>query len=154
RKARCLGAAAAALTLFAMALPASAQSFRAQCPPGTLTHPAIIENDPNVQVGDRSKYSTVTQLGRTDGLLNPTPAMANPHIKCQQIAGGDGYATMGDGTQTYMFSFGPLSGLADIVQGKAATETATVYNQNNLDASGNVLDVVKIGAPYPGYTFN
>jgi FtsP/CotA-like multicopper oxidase with cupredoxin domain len=152
-KARCLGAAAAALTLGAIALPASAQSFRVQCPAGTLTHPAIIENDASVKPGDRSKYSTVTQWGRTDGLLNPTPAMANPHIKCQQIAGGDGYATMGDGTQTYMFSFGPLSGLADIIQGNSATETAADFNKSNLDAQGNVLDVVKIGAPYPGYDF-
>jgi FtsP/CotA-like multicopper oxidase with cupredoxin domain len=153
-EARCLGAAAAALTLFAVALPVSAQSFRAQCPAGTLTHPAIVENDPSVAIGDRPKYATITQWGRTDGLLNPTPAMANPHIKCQQISGGDGYATMGDGTQTYLFAFGPLSGLADIVQGKAATQPATVFNQNNLDNTGAVLDVVKIGAPYPGYTFN
>ena len=39
--------------------------------------------------------------------------MANPGIKCQQISGGDGFATMGDGTQTYLFAFGPLSGMAD-----------------------------------------
>ena len=43
----------------------------------------------------------------------------NGAIKCQQISGGDGYATMGDGTQTYMFSFGPLSGLADMADGQA-----------------------------------
>jgi hypothetical protein len=41
----------------------------------------------------------------------------NGAIKCQQISGGDGYATMADGTQTYMFSFGPLSGLAHIAAG-------------------------------------
>jgi len=38
----------------------------------------------------------------------------NGAIKCQQISGGDGYATMGDGTQTYLFSFGPLSGITEI----------------------------------------
>ena len=32
--------------------------------------------------------------------------------------------------------------------------TNTEFNQSNLDSGGNVLDVVKIGAPYPGYDFN
>ena len=32
-------------------------------------------------------------------------------IKCQEISGGDGFATMGDGHQIYLFGFGPLSGL-------------------------------------------
>jgi hypothetical protein len=49
-------------------------------------------------------------------------------IKCQQISGGDGYATMADGTQTYMFSFGPLSGLQDIANGRPGTEPAGVFN--------------------------
>jgi FtsP/CotA-like multicopper oxidase with cupredoxin domain len=57
----------------------------------------------------------------------PTGA-ANGAIKCQQIAGGDGYATMGDGTQTYMFSFGPLSGLADIAKGLPGTQSPTIFN--------------------------
>ena len=43
--------------------------------------------------------------------LHPNPAdTSNGQIKCQQISGGDGFATMGDGTQTYLFAFGPLSG--------------------------------------------
>jgi FtsP/CotA-like multicopper oxidase with cupredoxin domain len=41
----------------------------------------------------------------------------NGAIKCQQISGGDGYATMADGHQTFMFSFGPLSGLQSIAFG-------------------------------------
>jgi FtsP/CotA-like multicopper oxidase with cupredoxin domain len=52
----------------------------------------------------------------------------NGAIKCQQISGGDGYATMGDGTQTYMFSFGPLSGLADLAAGRPGTEFPEVFN--------------------------
>jgi hypothetical protein len=52
----------------------------------------------------------------------------NGAIKCQQISGGDGYATMGDGTQTYMFSFGPLSGLADIANGLPGTEFPSTFN--------------------------
>jgi FtsP/CotA-like multicopper oxidase with cupredoxin domain len=35
---------------------------------------------------------------------------------------------MGDGTQTYMFSFGPLSGLADIAAGKPGTQFPNVFN--------------------------
>jgi len=53
----------------------------------------------------------------------------NPSIKCQQISGGDGYATMGDGTQTYLFAFGPLSGLADMANGLPGTQPASVFNQ-------------------------
>ena len=52
----------------------------------------------------------------------------NGAIKCQQIAGGDGFATMGDGTQTYLFSFGPLSGLADMAAGKPGTQFPSVFN--------------------------
>jgi len=35
---------------------------------------------------------------------------------------------MGDGTQTYMFSFGPLSGLADISNGGPGTEFPSIFN--------------------------
>jgi FtsP/CotA-like multicopper oxidase with cupredoxin domain len=52
----------------------------------------------------------------------------NGAIKCQQISGGDGFATMGDGTQTYMFSFGPLSGLADMANGLPGTQFPSVFN--------------------------
>jgi FtsP/CotA-like multicopper oxidase with cupredoxin domain len=50
-------------------------------------------------------------------------------IKCQQVSGGDGYATMADGTQIYMFAFGPLSGLADMANGLPGTQTPDVFNQ-------------------------
>jgi FtsP/CotA-like multicopper oxidase with cupredoxin domain len=52
----------------------------------------------------------------------------NGAIKCQQISGGDGFATMGDGTQTYMFSFGPLSGLAKIASGQPGTSFPSEFN--------------------------
>src|SRR5262252_11095305 len=128
---------ASLLTLCAAS--ASAQSFRVQCPAGTKLHPATVPD---------GTYSTFTQQGRTDGLLNPTPAMANANIKCQQISGGDGFATMGDGTQTYLFGFGPLSGMADIVNGLPGTQTGSVFN---VDTSSVALN---IGDPTPGYTFN
>jgi hypothetical protein len=85
----------------------SAQSFRVQCPTSTITHPNAANN-------------------------NSEPVYTGPGvngaIKCQQISGGDGYSTMGDGTQTYMFSFGPLSGLADIAAGKPGTQFPSVFN--------------------------
>lgn len=138
------------------ACQAEAQSFRVQCPAGTTLHPADPSKDTTLSQTQRARYATITVPGRTDGKLNPTPAMANPGIKCQQISGGDGFATMGDGTQTYLFAFGPLSGLSEIVNGRPGTSKASEFNKSNLDAAGqNVLDVIKIGAPDgPGYDFN
>jgi FtsP/CotA-like multicopper oxidase with cupredoxin domain len=88
-------------------LAASAQSFRVQCPDHTITHPTAANN-------------------------NSEPAYTGPGvngaIKCQQISGGDGYSTMGDGTQTYMFSFGPLSGLNKIANGQPGTDFPNEFN--------------------------
>ena len=51
--------------------------------------------------------------------LHPNAADASKGtIKCQHIGGGDGFATMGDGHQIYLFGFAPLSGLGDPVGGK------------------------------------
>lgn len=140
----------ALLLLQLLAGAAHAQTFRVQCPAGTALHPAIL---PSPNPGN---YDTITKpLPRTDGKLNPTPAMANPGIKCQQLSGGDGFATMADGTQTYLFAFGPLSGLGDIVHGLPGTQRASDFLQSNLTVSGGVLEAVKIGAPdSPTYSFN
>src|ERR1700676_5402815 len=78
-----------------LALPAGAQSFHVQCPLSTTLHPLVA--DPAAK--------------------SSTPTLPNPAIKCQQVGGGDGFSTMGDGNQIYMFSFGPLSGLGDIING-------------------------------------
>ena len=104
---------------------ASAQSFRVQCPTSTITHP-----DPNNLGLNNAEpaYNGATTLALNgNGFLAPT-ANVNGAIKCQQISGGDGYATMGDGSQTYMFSFGPLSGLADLANGLPATQFPSVFN--------------------------
>jgi FtsP/CotA-like multicopper oxidase with cupredoxin domain len=101
------------LLLLAGAMPAMAQSFRVQCPNGTTLHP--------------SKDGKVDSMVETDP-NRPTPANANPQIKCQEISGGDGYATMGDGHQIYTFSFGPLSGLKNIEAGIEGTVTAAEFN--------------------------
>jgi FtsP/CotA-like multicopper oxidase with cupredoxin domain len=49
-------------------------------------------------------------------------------IKCQEISGGDGMMTEADGNQTYMFSFGPLSGLGAIQNGQPGTQFPSVFN--------------------------
>ena len=106
--------------LSTFALPAMAQSFRVQCPTSTVTHPNPANNN------SEPTYVGATYTG-TSG-YGTTPAHVNGAIKCQQISGGDGYATMGDGTQTYLFSFGPLSGVTDIALGKPGTEFPNIFN--------------------------
>src|SRR5467141_1654814 len=99
---------------------ARAQSFRVQCPPSTVTHP--------VEANNNSEPTYVGPTYTVGSGYPAAPANVNGAIKCQQISGGDGYSTMGDGTQTYMFSFGPLSGLADIANGQPGTEFPSVFN--------------------------
>jgi FtsP/CotA-like multicopper oxidase with cupredoxin domain len=103
-------------------LVANGQSFRVQCPTSTITHPNAANNN-----SDPAYTGPTTFTTGADGFLTPT-GNVNGAIKCQQISGGDGYATMGDGTQTYMFSFGPLSGLAAIANGQPGTEPPNVFN--------------------------
>jgi hypothetical protein len=98
---------AAMLVCFA-AVAANAQSFRVQCPLSTTLHPTANAAEP----------------------LYTGPAGQNGAIKCQQISGGDGFATMGDGTQTYLFAFGPLSGVKDMTLGlpSGGTQFAADFN--------------------------
>jgi FtsP/CotA-like multicopper oxidase with cupredoxin domain len=104
------------------ALPATAQSFRVQCPTSTITHPATNNNDVE------NPYSGPTSFTTSPKGYQVPSSNVNGAIKCQQISGGDGYATMGDGTQTYMFSFGPLSGLFDIASGQPGTQSPSTFN--------------------------
>ena len=106
--------------LSAFALPAMAQSFRVQCPTNTITHASAPDLEP--------PYTAPTYTGTSTSYTAGKTGPANGAIKCQQISGGDGYSTMGDGTQTYMFSFGPLSGLIDIANGLPGTEVPSVFN--------------------------
>ena len=111
------------LLVVVAAVTVSAQSFRVQCPTSTITHPSTLNNN---NVEPTYTAATTLTLG-ANGYLVPS-ANVNGAIKCQQISGGDGYATMGDGSQTYMFSFGPLSGLTDIANGLPGTEYPSVFN--------------------------
>jgi len=109
--------------LSAFAVPAMAQQFRVQCPTSTITHPSALHDN----------NSEPAYTGPT------TTTNVNGAIKCQQIGGGDGYATMGDGTQTYLFSFGPLSGLADIAIGKPGTQFPNIFNSAFPVSTSNYL---------------
>ena len=103
-------------------LVANAQSFRVQCPTSTITHPTAANNN------SEPAYTGPTYTGVSSDYTSGNSGPVNGAIKCQQIGGGDGYSTMGDGTQIYMFSFGPLSGLADIANGQPGTEFPNVFN--------------------------
>ena len=98
----------AALLLMLFSLPAAAQSFMVQCPQDGVT--ALHPNGPN----DKS----------------------NGQVKCQHIAGADGYATMADGTQTYVFGFSPLSGNDSVAAGGTGTMLpADFWDANSTNAA-------------------
>src|SRR5436190_10058231 len=121
--------------LSAFAVPAMAQSFRVQCPTSTITHPSALRDN-----SSEPAYTGATTLSPPSAATYQAPtANVNGAIKCQQIGGGDGYATMGDGTQTYLFSFGPLSGLADIATGKPGTQFPNVFNSAFPVSTSNYL---------------
>jgi FtsP/CotA-like multicopper oxidase with cupredoxin domain len=113
-----------AFGLLFVALDAQAQSFRVQCPTSTAFHP-----------------------------LNPD-GTANHDIKCQQIAGGDGYATMGDGNTIYLFGFGPLSGLRDIYNGQPGTQINTTFNTLLDPAFETTNPSTLVGMPNGAFSFN
>jgi hypothetical protein len=111
-------------TLFCLApLTASAQSFRVQCPTATITHPNAANNNSEPTYNGPTTFTT-----NTSGYQIPA-ANVNGAIKCQQVSGGDGYSTMANGVQTFMFSFGPLSGLTKIANGQAGTDYPSEFNQ-------------------------
>jgi len=109
------------------ALSANAQSFRVQCPTSTITHPDTTTAQLVNSTEPPYNGPTVFAADPVVKFLKPT-SNVNGAIRCQQISGGDGYSTMADGNQTYMFSFGPLSGLADMAAGKPGTEFPSVFN--------------------------
>ncbi|HXH50698.1 MAG TPA: multicopper oxidase domain-containing protein [Terriglobia bacterium] len=104
------------------ALTARAQSFRVQCPPTTLTHPTAANNNSEPQYTGPTTFTIGPKGYEVPG------SHINGAIRCQQISGGDGFATMGDGHQIYTFSFGPLSGFTDIANGKPGSEFPNVFN--------------------------
>jgi hypothetical protein len=131
---------------------ARAQSFRVQCPPGTTyTHP-LTATDCNTNPTDAGcnnaepQYLGPTQFtnyvvpgsGATQGATVVPKSNVNGAIKCQQISGGDGYSTMADGQQVFMFAFGPLSGLADVAAGLPSTQFPYIFNTPYSDVNSTV----------------
>jgi hypothetical protein len=122
------------LVICLTAIGASAQSFRVQCPTSTITHPdptnaGLNNSEPPYNGPTQFNAPTVgIPAGTTGDFVAPVPGTVNGAIKCQQISGGDGYMTEADGTQTFMFSFGPLSGLADVAAGLPSTQFPNVFN--------------------------
>ncbi|HME37762.1 MAG TPA: multicopper oxidase domain-containing protein [Steroidobacteraceae bacterium] len=114
--------------LIGAASPVLAQSFRVQCPTSTITHPSSLNNNNAEPTYNGPTALTTTPVSGTSGGYSIPNASVNGAIKCQQVSGGDGYSTMANGTQTYMFSFGPLSGLADIAKGQPGTEFGSAFN--------------------------
>jgi FtsP/CotA-like multicopper oxidase with cupredoxin domain len=113
----------------------NAQAFRVQCPDSTITHPdpnntGVNNTEPLYNGPTQYECSVPNGCGGTAGNVGyrVPKGTANGAIKCQQISGGDGFATMGDGTQTYMFSFGPLSGLGKIAAGNPGTDYPAEFN--------------------------
>jgi len=136
-------------------------SFRVQCPTSTLIHPGGSGGTGNVPVNAAPDSAEAPYTGPTTRIVTKDPSGNYTYspaltftdnggaIKCQQISGGDGYMTEADGNQTYMFSFGPLSGLGLIQNGQPGTLSARDFNHpytagNNL---GNFLN----GQPNPLY---
>jgi hypothetical protein len=103
--------------------------------PSLSTNATVTDNNSEPAYNGPTQFGTVPISGTQGGYVVPNAGSVNGAIKCQQISGGDGLSTMADGTQIFMFAFGPLSGLADVAAGHSATEFPSVFN-----------------TPYPGCT--
>jgi FtsP/CotA-like multicopper oxidase with cupredoxin domain len=125
----CRGFAALILVLFT--LPAGAQSFMVQCPGTTPLHPTAISNSnlavPLTEAAEPA-YTGPVVTNATVGGVALTYTLNGGAVKCQQISGGDGYMTEADGNQTFMFAFGPLSGIDLIQHGQPGTLFAADFN--------------------------
>jgi hypothetical protein len=121
---RRLSRVTAALVLAWVAWPAGAQNFFVQCPTSTPLHP----NAPLSATGEPAYTGPVAQATSAAG-VSLTYISNGGAVKCQQISGGDGFMTEADGSQTFMFSFGPLSGLQKIASGQAGTDFPDEFNQ-------------------------
>jgi len=117
-----------------------------QCPSSTAYHPTIFPSG-----APEPAYTGPAPLDVTLGGVRFSTAVNsdNQHppyinnggqIKCQEISGGDGFMTEGDGNQTFMFSFGPLSGIDNIQHGLPGTMLNTDFNGVYIDGTGNSVN--------------
>jgi len=125
-------------------------SFRVQCPAATIRHPGqtptggvgtVVSPHPESSEALYTGPRVRTAIKDPSGTHTFSPALTfvddGGAIKCQQISGGDGYMTEADGNQTFMFSFGPLSGLQNIENG---------YTNNGLN--GGTVFASEFTKPY------
>ena len=120
-------------------------SFRPQCPPATLRHPGGTDTthttvNPTPESAEVPYTGPVVRTATQDPSGTHTfPALTivdnGGAIKCQQISGGDGLMTEADGNQTYLFAFGPLSGLNAIENGLSTggTQFPATFNKPYCD---------------------
>src|SRR6516225_12304488 len=110
-------------------------SFMVQCPTSTVWHPgsSALGYDPTRQEGQYTGPSTVSVTVDSVPLAY---TLSGGAIKCQEISGGDGYMTEADGNQTFMFSFGPLSGLNNIKNGTPGSTFPRDFNNPYCDPTG------------------
>jgi FtsP/CotA-like multicopper oxidase with cupredoxin domain len=148
-------------------LPAAAQntstaqgggSFRVQCPQYTPLHPGpgiapATYPTPTTSAQDQAQnyVGPVSYVENVPDVPNPgNLKLAYPPvpltfisnggaIKCQEISGGDGMMTEADGNQTFMFSFGPLSGLDNIKHGQPGTLINSEFNGSIDPTTGNLM---------------
>ena len=135
-------------------------SFKVQCPTTTIRHPGttatggtgtVVNLTPDTAEVPYTGPVVRTATKDPSGTHTFAPALtfadSGGAIKCQEISGGDGMMTEADGNQTFMFSFGPLSGLGLIQNGQPGTAFAADFNSPYTagDASGNYLN----GQPNP-----
>jgi FtsP/CotA-like multicopper oxidase with cupredoxin domain len=138
------------------ALPASAQSFRVQCPRKTTLHPVLGKSVPRDPLSGDPLYTGPTTFNATikpQSVSGEAPFQLNyttngGAIKCQEISGGDGFMTEADGNQTFVFGFGPLSGLGLIQGGLPGTQLAAEFNE---PYNNQYLD---LGLTKPDPTYN
>ncbi len=119
----------AALVLSLFSLPAMSQSFMVQCPKTTLLHPTAVDNNLENAYDTMHAAAVIPYAAATQGGVKYPYISNGGAIKCQQVSGGDGYMTEADGNQTFLFGFGPLSGLSLIAQGLPGTQFPIDFNK-------------------------
>ena len=110
--------------------------FTYKVPAGTSLNTAnnsgtVTDNNSEPAYTGPTQFSAPTAgvpSGTSGDFFTPKAGTVNGAIKCQQVSGGDGLSTMGDGNQIFMFGFGPLSGLADVAAGHPGTQFPQVFN--------------------------
>ena len=121
-------------------------SFRVQCPTATLRHPGGTNTGgTGTAVTPHPDSTEAPYTGPVVRTATKDPSQAHTFstplkliddggaIKCQQISGGDGYMTEADGNQTFLFAFGPLSGLNAIENGQPGTQFPAHFDRPYCD---------------------